>query len=186
MDLTLAQQVLGIQTDYLQRINFDRFKARKLKYPGNREIFKENLLDIKKVLDKNNVSFFLMFGTLLGAIRDKKFIKTDIDTDLGFFREDKVNFYKVILELRDYDFWLIRTDHNDNLISVRRDDEYIDFCFFDRINIPITNLIEYPFIGETFLIPENYDEILTELYGDWHIVNNSKHDGPKTIYKLDL
>jgi phosphorylcholine metabolism protein LicD len=184
MDMTLAQQVLGISDDYLQRINFDRFLARKKKYPSNMEVFKDNLLDIKKVLDRNNVSFFLIFGTLLGAVRDKAFIKHDIDTDLGFFREDKEGFYKIILELRELDFWLIRTAHNDNLVSIKRDDEYIDFCFFDRINIPVTNLIEYPFIGETFMIPENYEEILTELYGNWHVVEKDKI--PTTIYKLDL
>jgi phosphorylcholine metabolism protein LicD len=181
---TIAQDVLGTAEEYLQRINFDRFLERKNKYGCNMDIFRENLIDFKKVLDRNNMSFFLMFGTLLGAVRDKAFIKHDIDTDLGFFREDKKDFYKIILELRDYDFWLIRTSHDDNLVSIRRDDEYIDLCFFDRNNIPAREFIEWPFIGEKFLIPANYDEILTELYGNWHKIDKNKKSN--TIYKLDL
>jgi hypothetical protein len=41
------------------------------------------LLYVRDVLQKHNVSFFLDCGTLLGAIRDKKFIPWDSDVDLG-------------------------------------------------------------------------------------------------------
>lgn len=183
MDLTLAQRVLETKKEYVCRIDFDRFLIRKLKHPSDMEVFKDNLLVVKDVMGEFNIPFFLMFGTLLGAVRDKEFIKHDKDIDLGFFREDKTDFYKVILELKKYDFRLLRTDHTDNLISVIRDDEYIDFCFFDPINLPVRSLVEYPFLDTTFLIPENYDDILTTLYGDWHVIDKEKT--PNTIFKLD-
>lgn len=44
-------------------------------------IAKRNLLDFKKILDKYQVKFLIMHGTLLGAIREHGFIKHDIDID---------------------------------------------------------------------------------------------------------
>lgn len=43
----------------------------------------ENLREIKDILDKNGVEFWLDSGTLLGAVRDGKIIEWDTDIDLG-------------------------------------------------------------------------------------------------------
>ena len=59
------------------------------------------LLELKELLDKNNISFWLQSGTLLGAYRDNNFIKWDnADIDLGLLSED---YWKVrqILENSD-------------------------------------------------------------------------------------
>ncbi len=45
--------------------------------------FKKTLEDMKKILDNNNVKFFLYCGTALGAHREKKFIEHDQDIDVG-------------------------------------------------------------------------------------------------------
>lgn len=50
--------------------------------------FKETLEDMKDILDKNNIPFFLSFGTALGAYREKKFIEHDEDIDIGIFDFD--------------------------------------------------------------------------------------------------
>lgn len=50
--------------------------------------FKETLEDAKKILDSIGVKFHLHSGTALGAIREKDFIKHDLDIDLAVFRED--------------------------------------------------------------------------------------------------
>jgi len=42
----------------------------------------KDLLDVKRVLDSKGVKFFLCYGALLGAIREKDFIDTDDDIDL--------------------------------------------------------------------------------------------------------
>lgn len=42
-----------------------------------------NLKDVKKVLDKAGVRFWLDWGTLLGAVRDAKLIEWEHDVDLG-------------------------------------------------------------------------------------------------------
>jgi len=47
------------------------------------EIAVENLREVKDVLDKNDVEFWLDSGALLGAVRDGKKIEWDTDIDLG-------------------------------------------------------------------------------------------------------
>ena len=48
----------------------------------------ESLNQIKTILEKNKIKFWLDTGTLLGAVRDKKLIPWDYDLDLGAWYED--------------------------------------------------------------------------------------------------
>ena len=54
----------------------------------------KHLKDIKEVLDKNSIPFWLEDGTMLGAVRDGRMIPWDHDIDLGSFvtsfKDDKV------------------------------------------------------------------------------------------------
>lgn len=45
----------------------------------------KGLMAFKNLLDKENIQYWLEFGTLLGAIRDNDFIKHDFDIDFGCF-----------------------------------------------------------------------------------------------------
>lgn len=172
--MTLAQTVLGIKEPY---INFD-FEAHHRRFDNKEkdiDVCINNLLDAKEILDRFNIPFFLMYGTLLGAVRDKAFIKNAMDTDLGLFVESKEPFPAVVNIFRDRGFLLIRTTCNDNLISLLRNGEYIDFIFFKHENLPFKNLLCFDFLGTDFLVPEDYESLLTELYGEWKIPVENFH-----------
>ena len=56
----------------------------------------ELMLEIDRVCKKHNLRYFLMCGTLLGAIRHKGFIPWDDDADLAMPREDYEKFFKSV------------------------------------------------------------------------------------------
>ena len=96
----------------------------------NREVCKENLLIVKKVFDKNKIEFRLVYGTLLGAVRENNFIEGDQDTDLFLFREDRKLVLDCLKELEENGFSLIRC--LDNMLSIERKGDYIDLYFFKQ------------------------------------------------------
>jgi len=61
--------------------------------------FKRTLQDMKDILDKNNITFFLYCGTCLGAHRERKFIDHDPDIDIGVLDNE---FYKISSVLNNY------------------------------------------------------------------------------------
>lgn len=69
------------------------------------EIFKE----IKKILDSDSMKYYMLGGTLLGAVRHKGFIPWDDDIDIGLERADYEKFLRTVgdklppyLELHTY------------------------------------------------------------------------------------
>lgn len=53
---------------------------------------------MNEVFDKNGSFFWLEFGTLLGAVRDKSFISHDYDIDLGVLSEKRIPNLSQMLE----------------------------------------------------------------------------------------
>ena len=64
----------------------------------NGEIALKDLKDIKRVLDKEKIIFWLIGGTLLGVIRDNDWIKWDQDVDLAVYNEDLIPKYNTLKE----------------------------------------------------------------------------------------
>jgi len=63
-----------------------------------------DLKEIKNVYDKLGIKFFLINGTLLGAVREKNVILTDHDVDLGLYGEDNFRGDEIYQAFKDAGF----------------------------------------------------------------------------------
>ena len=117
---------------------------------------------LKEVCDANNIRFFLMWGSLLGAVRHKGFIPWDDDMDIGMLWDDYLRLKEV---LRDHPRLYVQTYFNyENpmgMIKVRLQDAAPFF-----VDIFPLDYVESPNVVQT-VIPEfrkTYFEKLNELF----------------------
>jgi len=64
------------------------------------EVARENLFLLNEVLTGTNIAYGLIFGTLLGAIREGQFIAHDEDIDLYVLDEYKPDVIRLLPELK--------------------------------------------------------------------------------------
>lgn len=69
--------------------------------------------ELKRICEKNNIKYFMIAGTLLGAIRHQGFIPWDDDMDFGMLREDFEKFLIVCENSLNKDKFFLQTDRND-------------------------------------------------------------------------
>lgn len=145
----------------------------------------ENILIVHSILG-NNIRYCLMFGTLLGAIRDQDFIRYDKDTDIGLLDVNEAVITGLKEELRRFEFYIFRD--NPAFFSAMRKGEYIDFYKFYKVSksyvcgnyifdADFFNEIEYAnFMGKGFPIPKHSENFLAVLYGDdWRVPLVGRH-----------
>ena len=114
---------------------------------------------------------------MLGAIRENNFIKHDEDIDLFVLDEYKEDLLAILHKFINCGFEVIRYDKK--LLSISRDNEYIDFYFFKKINYfyrkcevgliakakYLENTVDYTFLEENFQVPQKVESFLEDLYG---------------------
>lgn len=64
------------------------------------------LLEVKRICDKHGIHYFLIEGSLLGAVRHHGFIPWDDDIDVGMMREEYIKFINVCESELSSEFFL--------------------------------------------------------------------------------
>ena len=85
----------------------------------------EALREVKEILDKHGIEYWLDCGTLLGAIRDRKFIPWDSDIDLGMWEKDFDKIVSIVDYLRDMGFEIHFGLYHIGIIRWIRNKKYI-------------------------------------------------------------
>lgn len=140
---------------------------------------KQALIDLKRILDNNHIEFFLISGTLLGAIRENKILSHDNDIDVGVWEKDLSQTLRDTIttsgffeEVPNRSGSLLKVRHvNGAALDIFKHTVDGEHCYHEGVKIRWTNslfsLKSYQFLGATFMIPTNPEKYLTENYGNW-------------------
>lgn len=137
------------------------------------------LFKAKELLDEKNITFGLIYGTLLGAVREHDFIAHDYDVDVYVRNEKKL--LASIPEFYEKGLKLCRVTEG-RLYSFRFGDAYIDFYILRKAPFPFNlycyfvgseimpkkyfdRTMEMDFLGKSFLIPKDYEGFMKLCYG---------------------
>lgn len=149
----------------------------------------DDLREAKKIMDSLKIKFFICFGTLLGAYRDKDFLKGDIDIDFGVFdQKDKRDELRDEFVKRGFTVRLANPKWGGPCLTVQRK-TIIDIHFFIKKNshwrcylkkdkecmkFPDTfnKLEKIKFKGMSFLAPSPIPDFLEYCYGAWEDKEN--------------
>jgi len=165
--------------NFIYDIDVDRTLPKRAFFDIN--IAKEGLLCIYEVFKKNDLRFFLIFGTCLGAVRDKKFIEDDVDIDIGIYQIDTAKLIQSIVILKEkFDFRVSKVSLKEESITIvykniiidiglfsKKDDYYIYNDFYEN-KMPqefLDRLDSIEFLDKYFYVPFNVKRYLKHQYG---------------------
>jgi lipopolysaccharide cholinephosphotransferase len=143
----------------------------------------ENLKLFKSVLDGAGVTFWLAWGTCLGAVREGGFIAHDYDTDVEVHERDKGRLFAVLPKLQALQFDTVFISSS-NYVRVSRGGEKIDVYFLSQgraCGRPVWRSIDgcfdidffgrldvVAFLGMSCNVPHRPADYLRYIYGeDW-------------------
>ncbi|WP_044406936.1 tetratricopeptide repeat protein [Thiomicrospira microaerophila] len=138
------------------------------------------LQDLKTALDQASIEFFLVSGTLLGAVREGQLLAHDKDLDIGIWQTTtSVQLIQALGKTGKFKLnksrspFTIKIQHINGIpvdifYHIKTPDTYyheVLKCTWH--NAPFT-LAELEFLGDTYLVPDPPERYLAENYGeDW-------------------
>lgn len=165
----------------------------------DKKVATENIFIVKDILDANHVTFGLLAGTLLGAIREHDFIDHDEDIDLYLKSEDRQRVIDLLPLFMKKGFKVSRYHKTKKVLSIIRNNQYVDFNFFAPYNDDIRccmgwlvlnrfydNMDEIEFLGKKFMAPKDSEGYLECAYGrNWRTpIKWNNYEMPK--WKIQL
>ncbi|MEM9585185.1 MAG: aminotransferase class V-fold PLP-dependent enzyme [Pseudomonadota bacterium] len=194
--------------DYVISKVYSALEKRLGSFQGRKKFFTPDaalkaLQQLTALFDGTGHRFFLVSGTLLGAIRDGTFISSDYDLDLGFFDHelsiddlrklfiDNPNF--AIDERSTTEFKLGLT-HSSGLeveffLHEIEDDHFVLKTDIHSWYYSKFDLKQSDFLGVTVNIPDDAERYLTENYGNWRTPTayfDFSFDTPNRVYNDNL
>ena len=143
----------------------------------------KDLIEIKSVFDRLNLRFFLIDGVLLGAVREKDFIRWDWDVDLAIFEEEIMpNATNLLNALFDGGFEIINVNPFSSFFKINTKKRGTKFSLWglkmsrkkwryrSHFRYPASlfnNATSMDFLGNDYLVPYPPEEMLSFVYGEW-------------------
>ena len=146
----------------------------------NKEVMLENLQVLALYLDKIDINWGPVFGTLIGIIRNDDFQPWKPIFDIYILKEDEERFKDILWLLMEVDFKLVRHERR-GLYYLERNGEYFKIFVLHKISSDVRhtggsdfihekyfqNTVKWDFKGIQLNVPAEVDEYLTFQYGDW-------------------
>mgnify|MGYP001196538375 FL=1 len=156
------------------------------------------------VLDEMNINYFLQTGVLLGAIREKNFIKWDWGVDISVFSDEFLNKIDPLAEsLKKEGFKILNINKKKNNYKIyfigKYPEEVTGYTVFawnySKIkdvywrrdySVPskfLNKLSTVVLFGREFKCPDTPEKYLTHAYGDWR---KPIRTSDKDLYNSDV
>ena len=149
---------------------------------------KKEFLKICDILDGIGINFFLQTGVLLGAIRERNFVKWDWGVDISVFSDDLIGKIEILKKiLKNNGFEILNTEKKKNDIKIFfkgiKPLEATGYTIFGwnysktkniywrgNYSVPskfLNHFSKVELFGRKFNCPSPPKEYLTYAYGDW-------------------
>jgi hypothetical protein len=174
------------QNEFFYRLRWGRLEDRR----------RRGLVRLHELLARTSFGnrYWMIMGLLLGCMRDGAPIAWDRDSDFGFMAGDLPHFLDAVQMLRGEGYNLrppqVNNDGRTTMWALKYQAVRYEFFLFDRnganirwyfhqrkpplelINeVPAHGLAGYELYGKRWQIPDNAEDILTRIYGDWRRPN---------------
>ena len=202
-----------LKNNYIKTILIKRNETKKSKEIINN--FNKNgisvIKDFLKICDSQNLECWLIYGTLLGYIRENGLIKHDYDFDLGMWKSDYNkgfqetlinNGFELVHQFEGIDYDAFEQTYKKNNVSIdifysyknetetwthvfhREKDDTLAPNIWKVRKLPYPNkgLAKVSFFDEPVFIPSNSEEYLALTYGENWRIPDSNFDWRKGPY----